>query len=114
MRLIYWLLSFFGWPRPVSHLKVHIMATSVQLTWQDPVKLTEVEIGMRVQGAPTFTIINSVPAGAQALLVPDLDEGTYEFEVTAINGTKRGPAVQASISLFSVPAAVTALAVTEV
>ena len=83
------------------------------LTWVDPTgPLTGVEVAMRVQNAPEFTVINTVAKGVQRLVVPDLVEGTYEFRAVALNGDKRSEDRTTSGTIeFATPGAVTDLAV---
>lgn len=75
------------------------------LTWVDPTTpISGVEIAMRVQGAPTFTVLETVAAGAQRAVVPDLVDGTYEFRAIAVNGSKRAGGVTRLATVETTPA----------
>lgn len=91
------------------------MSKTAVLTWTDPTtKFTGVEVAMRVAGAADFTVLATIAPGVQTDTVPDLADGTYEFRVTALNGTLRAAGVTASATVVTdvAPADVTNLTVT--
>jgi hypothetical protein len=70
--------------------------SNIRLNWKDPAtredgstisaaEIDRVDIAIRVDGAPDFTPIDSVPAGVQTALVTDLPPGDYEFTVTVVD-----------------------------
>ena len=80
------------------------MAKSILLNWVDPSgPRTNIEIAMRVAGAPDYTPLPLVAPGVQTLVIPDLVDGTYEFRAVVINGTKRSPGVFASAAVSTAP-----------
>lgn len=89
--------------------------TNAVLTWKDPTStITAIEIAMQVQGAPDFTVLNTVVPGVQTLSVPDLVDGVYTFRAVAVNGAKRskGVTAMATVDTTVAPDDVTELAVT--
>lgn len=82
------------------------------LSWSDPTgPMTGVELAIRIVGAPDFTVLDVVAKGVQTLVVPDLQDGSYEFRAVVVNGSKRSVAVFTSGAVESVPGAVSGLAV---
>lgn len=90
------------------------MTQTATITWKDSSPITAVEIAMQVQGAPDFTVINSVAPGVQTLSVPDLVDGVYTFRAVAVNGNKRskGVTTMATVDTTVAPDDVTELSVT--
>lgn len=107
MQLILWILSLFGWPKPVKDLTVQ----NANVTWKDPANLTGVEVSMRVVGAPSFTALSTVAKGVQALAIPNLDDGDYEVKCVVVNKTLKSAGVVKSFTVLSAPGEVTNLAV---
>lgn len=86
---------------------------NAKLTWTDPTgPLTGIEIAMRVTGAPSFTILNTVAKGVQTFTQVDLADGSYDFRAVALNGSKRSAGVIISGSVVSPPGDVSGFAVT--
>ena len=76
----------------VKHLRISIMSKTASLAWTNPtLKYTGVEVAMRVAGAPSFTVLAVVSPGVTSHAIPALDDGDYEFQVTALNGALRAP-----------------------
>ena len=85
---------------------------NANLTWTDPAgPLTGVEIAMRVTGAPSFTVLNTVAKGVQKFTQVDLVDGSYDFRAVALNGAKRSAGVIVTGSVVSTPGDVSTLAV---
>lgn len=91
------------------------MTQTAKITWVDPTtKFTGVEVAMRVSGATDFTVLATIAPGVQTDTVPDLADGTYDFRVTAMNGSLRAPGVVVSgtVSTEVAPDNVTGVTVT--
>ena len=97
--------QFFFWLfGNVYHLRVFIVSKVATLTWIDPTnKFTDIEVAMRVIGAPDFTIIADIKPGIQTDVIPALDDGEYEFRVTALNGTLRASGIIVTASVITPP-----------
>lgn len=86
---------------------------NAKLVWVDPTSvITGIEVSMRVSGAPSFTVVNTVAKGIQTLTVPDLVDGTYDFRVVAVNGSKRSAGAVVTGKVETPPGDVTGLVVT--
>ena len=77
------------------------MARTVRATFQyptkrigggnlDPADIAGCEVSMRVTGAPTFTVLETVPYPGTEFVQTDLTPGTYEFSFVCVlkNGLK--------------------------
>lgn len=83
------------------------------LTWKDPIsQITGVEIAVRASADLDFTVITVVAPGVQTLVVPDLDNDTYVFSATSLNGSKRASGVMVTAVVEDIPGNVTDFAVT--
>lgn len=83
------------------------------LTWKDPTtKITGVEIAVRATGDLSPTVITVVAPGVQTLVVPDLDNDTYVFIATSLNGDKRSPGVSITVVVEDIPLDVTEFRIT--
>lgn len=83
------------------------------LTWNDPVtKITGVEIAVRATGDLVATVVTIVAPGVETLVVPDLDNDTYVFTATSLNGDKRASGVSITVVVEDIPANVTDFAAT--
>ena len=80
------------------------MTQTATLTWVAPtLTYTGVEIAMRVSGAPTFTVLATIATGVLSHVIPALDDGSYDFQVTALNGTLRASGVIVSGAVVTPP-----------
>lgn len=85
---------------------------TARVTWKDPAsKITAVDVALKVEGAPGFTLIDTVDPGVQEAIIPDLADGTYEVAVQTRNGNKQGPVVAKSFAVQLTPDGVTDLQV---
>jgi len=67
-----------------------------------PAEIAGTEVFIRVEGAPDFVLLATVPAPQTSLRQTELDSGTYEFRVVVVDKQrppKRSAAVTSSVSV---------------
>lgn len=80
------------------------MSKKATLTWADPpAPFTAIELAIRVQGAPAFSVAGTVGPGVQSFPISGLADGDYDFRAVAVNGSARSSGQVVSASVVTAP-----------